>query len=228
MTVHYGLTSMNVKNVVTGIFARLDFTAYVWIYKHNFPRICLTSAEYREVEKKKAEVSALLENAKQPGGKKIVVINETLRLRLDTSYVTDMIVIERLENQDETSSETNTKDITSVWLVAKSWQKLVHLMPTLSHTLQMQELWCNDIKELFELLGKYIKDHHSAELREVKCLDDFVNFLQNKFNAEVFAVKNDDLRQFSRNGMDVRRCLLELIALCPSNLLYQIRGGGEI
>jgi len=149
MTVHYGLTMMNLKNIVTGIFARLDFTACVWLYKHNFPRICLTPEEYREIEKKKGEVSALLLQRNQPGSKKMVVINSTLRLRLDTSYVTDMIVVERLEISGESSTGIDPKDITSVWLVSKSWFNLVHLMPALSHMLQQQEKWCDDIKDLF-------------------------------------------------------------------------------
>jgi hypothetical protein len=214
---------MNVKNIVTGIFARLDFTACVWLYKHNFPRICLTPDEYREIEKKKAEVSALLLHRNQPGSKKMVVINSTLRLRLDTSYVTDMIVVERLEMSGESSTGIDPKDITSVWLVSKSWFNLVHLMPALSHTLQLQEKWCDDIKDLFLQLTCYIKEEYKDLLRNVKSVDDLIALLQNNFEIDLFVSQYDDLKKYTKNGLDAKRCVLELIAICPANILFKLR-----
>jgi hypothetical protein len=137
-----------------------------------------------------------------------LIINSTLRVRFENSFKEKMIVIERLP-LDISPTGSNT---VSVFMMEKSWIKLVEMIPVLNYVIDQRIMWCAEVDKLVKEVATSVKRNYPVELEAVKNIKDFNKILQKTDMSSFFY-------DAAHPEFDVELCLLELFHTCQTMLL---------
>jgi hypothetical protein len=209
LEVAYNLNPSGCKVIKASVEVFEQSEVKIYLYKPGGTgaNIEMSTDEFHSIASQEAIISSYFSKDAMMQKGSTLIINSTLRVRFENSFKEKMIVLERLP-QDVCPTGNNT---VSVFMMEKSWLKLVEMIPVLNHVIGKRMMWCNEVDKLVKEVAAYVQRNHPVELEAVKNIKDFNKILQKtEIHSFVFESVHD---------LDVELCLLELFNTCQTMLL---------
>lgn len=213
MEVSYNLNPSGCKVVKVSIELGKECEVKVFLYKPGgtSAAVSMSCDEFLQISNQESIISSYFSNDQLVQKGSSLILNSTLRVRFENTYQEKMLVLERLP-KDIVPSNNNT---IAVFMMEKSWMKLVELLPVLSYVVDQRVAWCDEVDKIIKEISSTVREKYPEELEAVKNIKDFNKILA---NTGVHSIMYESIR-----GLDVERCALELFNTCQTNLLTACR-----